>query len=85
MYANEAFDALGFTQEEKYNVFKNTACMMHMGNMTKDFVPVGKDEQAEVKDETNSQKVAELLGESHDLNCMRFDVDVKLQALIANG
>ena len=40
--------------------------MMHMGNMTKDFVPVGKDEQAEVKDETNSQKVAELLGESLD-------------------
>merc|ERR1712073_158710 len=62
MYANEAFDALGFTQEEKYNVFKNTACMMHMGNMTKDFVPVGKEEQAEIKDDANSQKVAELLG-----------------------
>ena len=43
-------------------LFKNTACMMHMGNMTKDFVPVGKEEQAEVKDETNSNKVAELLG-----------------------
>ena len=43
-------------------MFKNTACMMHMGNMTKDFVPVGKEEQAEVKDETNSNKVAELLG-----------------------
>ena len=40
--------------------------MMRMGNMTKDFVPVGKDEQAEIKDETNSQKVAELLGESLD-------------------
>ena len=40
--------------------------MMHMGSMTKDFVPVGKDEQAEIKDETNSQKVAELLGESLD-------------------
>ena len=33
----------------QYNVFKNTACMMHMGNMTKDFVPVGKEEQAEIK------------------------------------
>ena len=33
----------------KYDVFKNTACMMHMGNMTKDFVPVGKEEQAEIK------------------------------------
>merc|ERR1712088_657771 len=62
MFADEAFDILGFTSDMKYNVFKNTACMMHMGNMTKDFVPVGKDEQAEVKDESNSQKVAELLG-----------------------
>ena len=35
---------------------------MHMGNMTKDFVPVGKDEQAEIKDETNSGHVADLLG-----------------------
>merc|ERR1712121_164058 len=62
MFADEAFDILGFTQEEKYNVFKNTACMMHMGNMTKDFVPVGKEEQAEIKDPANSEKVAELLG-----------------------
>merc|ERR1712079_298729 len=42
-------------------VFRNTACMMHMGNMTKDFVPVGKEEQAEIKDDTISQKVATLL------------------------
>merc|ERR1711963_1169080 len=62
MFADEAFDVLGFTQEEKYDVFKNTACMMHMGNMTKDFVPVGKEEQAEIKDETNAQKVAALAG-----------------------
>merc|ERR1711962_1838183 len=62
MFADEAFDILGFTSEEKYNVFKNTACMMHMGNMTKDFVPVGKEEQAEIKDDTNSQKVASLCG-----------------------
>merc|ERR1712102_52233 len=62
MFADEAFDVLGFTQDEKYDVFKNTACMMHMGNMTKDFVPVGKEEQAEIKDETNAQKVAALAG-----------------------
>merc|ERR1711937_839294 len=49
-------------QEEKYNVFKNTACMMHMGNMTKDFVPVGKEEQADIKDDSNAQKVATLAG-----------------------
>merc|ERR1719158_1364397 len=60
MFADEAFDILGFTQEEKYKVFKNTACMMHMGNMTKDFVPVGKEEQAEIKYPANSEKVAEL-------------------------
>ena len=48
-FADEAFDILGFSTQMKYDVFKNTACMMHMGNMTKDFVPVGKEEQAEVK------------------------------------
>jgi myosin heavy chain 6/7 len=61
-FADEAFDVLGFTSDEKYNVFKNTACMMHMGNMTKDFVPVGKEEQAEIKNDENSIKVATLLG-----------------------
>ena len=62
MFADEAFDVLGFTKDEKYDVFKNTACMMHMGNMTKDFVPVGKEEQAEIKDESNAEKVAALCG-----------------------
>ena len=36
--------------------------MMHMGNMTKDFVPVGKEEQAEIKNEDNAMKVAALAG-----------------------
>merc|ERR1711922_131996 len=61
-FADEAFDVLNFTQEQKYYVFMNTACMMHMGNMTKDFVPVGKEEQAEIKNEDNSIKVATLAG-----------------------
>jgi len=61
-FADEAYDILGFSQEEKYNVYKLTAVVMHMGNLTKDFVPVGKDEQAEVKDETNALKVANLCG-----------------------
>ena len=61
-YADEAFDILGFTEEEKYNVYRLTAEVMHMGNMTKDFVPVGKEEQAEIKDETNADKVAEIAG-----------------------
>merc|ERR1712036_111695 len=39
-----------------------TAVVMHMGNMTKDFVPVGKEEQAEIKDDVNAEKVASLCG-----------------------
>merc|ERR1712121_342767 len=62
MYADEAYDILGFTNEEKYNIYKLTAVVMHMGNLTKDFVPVGKEEQAEIKDETNAQKVADICG-----------------------
>merc|ERR1719385_601726 len=62
MFADEAYDILGFTSEEKYNIYKLTAVVMHMGNLTKDFVPVGKEEQAEIKDDANSVKVATLLG-----------------------
>merc|ERR1711892_890301 len=61
-FADEAFDVLGFSEDMKYDVFKNTACMMHMGNRCKDFVPVGKEEQAEIESETNCEKVAALLG-----------------------
>merc|ERR1712029_492122 len=62
MYTDEAYDILGFTNEEKYNIYKLTAVVMHMGNLTKDFVPVGKEEQAEIKDETNAKKVADICG-----------------------
>ena len=61
-FADEAFDILGFSEAEKYDCFKNTAVMMHMGNFTKDFVPVGKEEQAEIKDDINANKVATLCG-----------------------
>merc|ERR1719350_139930 len=61
MFADEAFDILGFSNQMKYDVFKNTACMMHMGNLTKDFVPVGKEEQAVINDDKNQEKVADLL------------------------
>jgi len=62
MFAHEAYGILGFTEEETYNIYKLTAVVMHMGNLTKDFVPVGKEEQAEVKDETNANKVADICG-----------------------
>ncbi len=61
-FADEAYDILGFTKEEKYNVYKLTAVVMHMGNMCKDFVPVGKEEQAEVKHEDNAHKIADICG-----------------------
>merc|ERR1712061_908952 len=61
-FAHEALMSLGFSEQQEYDVYRNTATMMHMGNMTKDFVPVGKEEQAEIKDDTNAQKVATLLG-----------------------
>merc|ERR1712038_902263 len=62
MYAHEAYGVLGFTPEETYNIYRLTAVVMHMGNMTKDFVPVGKEEQAEIKDQVNAEKVADLCG-----------------------
>merc|ERR1719365_584748 len=62
MFADEAYDILGFTNEEKYNIYKLTAVVMHMGNLTKDFVQVGKEEQAEIKDDTNAVKVADICG-----------------------
>merc|ERR1712106_242356 len=61
-FADEAFDISGFSSDEKYDMFKCTAALMHMGNFCKDFVPVGKEEQAEVKDDVNALKVAELCG-----------------------
>ena len=72
MFADEAFDILGFSTQMKYDVFKNTACMMHMGNMTKDFVPVGKEEQAEIKDESNAEKVKSLTKRSFGYPATHF-------------
>ena len=37
-FADEAYDILGFTNQEKYNIYKLTPVVMHMGNFTKDFV-----------------------------------------------
>ena len=56
-FADETFDTLGFTEEEKHDVYKNIAGMMHIGNMTKHFVSICKEEQAGIKKEDNSEKV----------------------------
>ena len=70
--ADQAYDILGFSEEEKYNIYKLTAVVMHMGNFTKDFVPVGKEEQAEVKHDRNAAKIAELCGVDIHQMCAYF-------------
>ncbi|CAH2255041.1 jg7220 [Pararge aegeria aegeria] len=60
LLTDEAFDILGFTQEEKDNVYKITASVMHMGSMK--FKQRGREEQAEADGTEDGNKVATLLG-----------------------
>ncbi|CAF1187579.1 unnamed protein product [Rotaria sp. Silwood1] len=63
---NEAFDILGFTQEEKINLFKCTSAIMHFGNSQWKQRP--REEQAEAEGTQECEKVAHLLGiEAADL------------------
>ncbi|CAG0889215.1 unnamed protein product [Darwinula stevensoni] len=55
-----AFDVLGFTQEEKDNVYKVTAAVMHMGEMK--FKQRGREEQAEADGTEAGMNAAILLG-----------------------
>ncbi|XP_026760994.2 myosin heavy chain, muscle [Galleria mellonella] len=57
---DQAFDILGFTQEEKDNVYKITAAVMHMGGMK--FKQRGREEQAEADGTEDGERVAKLLG-----------------------
>ncbi|XP_055686239.1 myosin heavy chain, muscle isoform X17 [Lutzomyia longipalpis] len=57
---DQAFDVLGFTQEEKDNVYKITAAVMHMGGMK--FKQRGREEQAEADGTEEGERVATLLG-----------------------
>ncbi|KYB26161.1 Myosin heavy chain, muscle-like Protein [Tribolium castaneum] len=57
---DQAFDVLGFTQEEKDNIYKITAAVMHMGCMK--FKQRGREEQAEPDGTEASERVAKLLG-----------------------
>ncbi|KAH9629146.1 hypothetical protein HF086_008595 [Spodoptera exigua] len=59
-YRIQAMDVLGFTQEEKDNVYKITAAVMHMGRMQ--FKQRGREEQAEADGTEDGEKVAKLLG-----------------------
>ncbi|KAK7592960.1 hypothetical protein V9T40_007712 [Parthenolecanium corni] len=61
---DQAFDVLGFTQEEKNDIYKITAAVMHMGTMK--FKQRGREEQAEADGTEEGAKVAKLLGVDTD-------------------
>ncbi|XP_046879895.1 myosin-7-like [Hypomesus transpacificus] len=56
---DEAFDVLGFTQEEKNGIYKMTGAIMHMGNMK--FKNKQREEQAESDGTEDTDKVAYLM------------------------
>ncbi|XP_062335311.1 myosin-7-like [Osmerus eperlanus] len=60
MATDEAFDVLGFTQEEKNGIYKLTGAIMHMGNMK--FKNKQREEQAEADGTEDTDKVAYLMG-----------------------
>ncbi|XP_023159145.1 myosin heavy chain, muscle isoform X33 [Ceratitis capitata] len=57
---DQAFDILGFTSQEKQDVYKITAAVMHMGGMK--FKQRGREEQAEQDGEEEGGRVAKLFG-----------------------
>ncbi|XP_035027116.1 myosin-7 [Hippoglossus stenolepis] len=60
MATDEAFDVLGFTQEEKNSIYKLTGAIMHHGNMK--FKQKQREEQAEADGTEVADKVAYLMG-----------------------
>ncbi|XP_012534065.1 myosin heavy chain, muscle isoform X26 [Monomorium pharaonis] len=60
LVTDQAFDVLGFTQEEKDDIYKITASVMHMGGMK--FKQRGREEQAEADGTEEGERVAKLLG-----------------------
>ncbi|XP_052893953.1 myosin heavy chain, muscle isoform X7 [Anopheles moucheti] len=64
LLTDEAFNVLGFTQEEKDNIYRITSAVMHMGRMQ--FKQKGREEQAEADGTEDGDKVAKLLGVGTD-------------------
>ncbi|XP_056148609.1 myosin-7-like [Lampris incognitus] len=60
MATDNAFDVLGFTQEEKNSVYKLTGAIMHHGNMR--FKQRPREEQAEADGTEDADKAAYLMG-----------------------
>merc|ERR1712001_54227 len=65
-YTDNAFDILGFSQEEKWDAYKLTAAVMSLGEVH--FKQKGRDVQAEPDELDYPKKVAELFG----INCDDF-------------
>ena len=65
LFADEAFDILGFTKEEKFNVYKMTAVVMHLGEL-KFKAKSSKDEQAIADESEAIARVAKLIGTDKD-------------------
>merc|ERR1711884_409900 len=63
-YTDSAFDIIGFSEQEKWDCYKLTAGVMTCGEVK--FEQKGRDDQAEVKDMTVPNKVAELFGVNGD-------------------
>ncbi|CAD7085898.1 unnamed protein product [Hermetia illucens] len=61
---DQAFDILGFSAEEKQNVYKITAAVMHMGGMK--FKQRGREEQAEADGTEEGERVAKLFSTDKD-------------------
>uniref|UniRef100_A0AAR2JSS0 Myosin heavy chain 7 n=1 Tax=Pygocentrus nattereri TaxID=42514 RepID=A0AAR2JSS0_PYGNA len=60
MATDEAFDVLGFTQEEKNSIYKLIGAIMHYGNMR--FKQKQREEQAEADGTEDADKSAYLMG-----------------------
>uniref|UniRef100_A0A8P4G7L6 Myosin heavy chain 7 n=1 Tax=Dicentrarchus labrax TaxID=13489 RepID=A0A8P4G7L6_DICLA len=60
MATDDAFDVLGFTQEEKNGIYKLTGAIMHHGNMK--FKNKQREEQAEADGTEDADKIAYLMG-----------------------
>merc|ERR1712158_319130 len=65
-YTDNAFDILGFSQEQKWDAYKLTAAVMSLGEVH--FKQKGRDDQAEPDELDYPKKVAELFG----INCDDF-------------
>merc|ERR1719266_2820994 len=59
-FTDLAFDTLGFSEEEKFNAFKMTATVLHIGEMT--FKQKGREEACEMDDIMPGQNVCTLCG-----------------------